>query len=259
MIENIVRRRWRDNETAFGAMLGIPAISTARAMSGAGFDWVIVEQQHAYVTEDKIPALLHAIELGGSTGMVRVGENDPIGLQRALDLGARGVIAPMVNTRAEAEMVRDNVRFPPLGRRSWGAPPLHSSPAESDADVLLLVMIETPLALANAEAILSVDGIDGAVMGPSDLSLTLGADLKAGIEDPRVWEAFETLGEVSKRLGKHYGAYVFTADVAQRMVEHGADFVLFSTDIGYVSQGAATDIAAIDRIRRASAAATPQR
>lgn len=141
MSDNLVRRRWRNNEPAFGAMLGIPAISTAHALSSAGFDWVIIEQQHAYVTEDAIPALLQALELGGTTPFVRIGENDPIGIQRALDLGARGIVAPMVNTRKQAEMVRDNARFPPLGARSWGAPRLHATPAEANDDVLVLVMI----------------------------------------------------------------------------------------------------------------------
>ncbi|MFJ9779857.1 HpcH/HpaI aldolase/citrate lyase family protein [Amycolatopsis sp. NPDC101161] len=253
MTENIVRRRWRDHEPAFGAMLGIPAISTAHAMAGAGFDWVIIEQQHAYVTEDSIPALLHALELGGTTPFVRIGENDPIGIQRALDLGARGIVAPMVNTPEQAEMVRDNTRFPPLGARSWGAPRLHATPAAANDDVLTLVMIETPLALSNIDAILAVEGIDGAVMGPSDMALSMGADVAAGIDDPQVWQAFETIGDSAKRLGKHYGAYVFTAEVAQRMVDHGADFVLFSTDIGYVGAGAAADIEAIGRIRSRSA------
>jgi 4-hydroxy-2-oxoheptanedioate aldolase len=249
MTENIVRRRWRDNEPAFGAMLGIPAISTAHTMAAAGFDWVVIEQQHAFVTEDRIPALLHALELGGTTPLVRVGENDPIGIERALDLGARGIIAPMVNTLEQAHMVRDHTRFPPRGTRSWGAPRLHPTPAAADEDVLALVMIETSTALANIDAILAVDGIDGAVMGPSDMALSLGADVAAGIDDPQVWHAFETIGDSAKRHGKHYGAYVFTAEVARRMVDHGADFVLFSTDIGYVSAGAAADIEAIDRIR----------
>jgi 4-hydroxy-2-oxoheptanedioate aldolase len=253
MTENIVRRRWRDNEPAFGAMLGIPAISTAHAMADAGFDWVIIEQQHAYVTEDSIPALLYALELGGTTPFVRIGENDPIGIQRALDLGARGIVAPMVNTPEQAEMVRDNTRFPPLGARSWGAPRLHATPAAANDDVLTLVMIETPLALSNIDAILAVEGIDGAVMGPSDMALSMGLDVAAGINDPQVWHAFETIGDSAKRLGKHYGAYVFTAEVAQRMVDHGADFVLFSTDIGYVGAGAAADIEAIGRIRSRSA------
>jgi len=90
-------------------------------------------------------------------------------------------------------------------------------------------------------------------MGPSDMAMALGAQPQAGINDPRVWQAFETIGESCKRHGKHYGAYVFTDDVAQRMVEHGADFVLFSTDIGYVSAGAASDIDAIKKIRHVHA------
>lgn len=249
MTENIVRRRWRDNEPAFGAMLGIPAISTALAMGSAGFDWVIIEQQHAFVTEDQIPALLQALELGGTTPLVRVGENDPIGIQRALDLGSRGIIAPMVNTVEQAEMVRDNTRFPPRGARSWGAPRLHPTPGAADEDVLALVMIETSTALSNIDAILAVDGIDGAVLGPSDMALSLGADVTAGINDPQVWHALETIGDSAKRHGKHFGAYVFTAEVAERMVGIGADFVLFSTDIGYVGAGAAADIEAIGRIR----------
>jgi 4-hydroxy-2-oxoheptanedioate aldolase len=250
MTDNIVRRRWDDHEPAFGAMLGIPALSTAHAMASAGFDWVIIEQQHAYVTEDSILALLYALELGGTTPFVRVGENDPIGIQRALDLGARGIIAPMVNTPEQAQMVRDNTRFPPLGARSWGAPRLHGSPSAANDDVLALVMIETPLALSNLDAILSLEGIDGAVMGPSDMALSLGSEPQAGINDPEVWKAFETIGEAAKRHGKHYGAYVGNEAVAQRMVEHGSDFLLFSTDVGYVSSGAAADNEAIGRIRR---------
>ncbi|WP_033294529.1 HpcH/HpaI aldolase family protein [Amycolatopsis jejuensis] len=250
MTTNLVRERWTGHEVAFGTLLGIPAVSSAYALGGAGYDWVVIEQQHAYVSQEETLPLLHALELGGTTPFVRVGENDPIGIQRALDLGARGIVAPMVNTPEQAELVRVNTRFPPLGERSWGIPRHHGSPAEANEDVVVMLMIETPAGVSNIEAILSVHGIDGIVFGPGDMAMNVGVAPQIGAKDEKVWEAFEIVGDACKRHGKHYGSFVADQAIARRMVAHGADFVLFSSDLGHVAAGVAADAEAIAHLRK---------
>lgn len=249
---NVVRDRWAAGEVAFGSLLGIASPTTAYIVGQAGFDWVSIEQQHAFASQSDLLPLLHALELGGTTPIVRVGENDPIGMQRALDLGARGIVVPMVNTVQHAEVVRDNTRFPPLGFRSWGSPRLHATPEEANDDIVVMVMIETPEAVDNVAAILEVEGIDGVVVGPADLAMFMGAGPAAGPGDPGVWKAFEQVGEACKRAGKHYGSFVTSEAIAEKMVQHGADFLLFSSDIGDVAIGAAAAVETIGRFRAAS-------
>lgn len=247
--DNGVRSRWDAGEVAFGALLGIPTSATAYILGQAGFDWIVLEQQHVYVSEPDLLPLMHALEVGGTTPIVRVGEQDPIGIARALDLGARGIIAPMVNSADDAELVRRAAQFPPLGDRSWGAPRMHRTPEAANADVVVTVMAETPLAVKNLEEILAVSGIDGVVLGPSDMAMNLGLPPQAGANAPEVWEMFEYIARACRDAGKHFGAMVTDAAVAARMVETGADFLLFSSDIGHVANGVSGDVTIIEELR----------
>jgi 4-hydroxy-2-oxoheptanedioate aldolase len=253
---NQIRGRWSRGEAVTGTWLIVPAIESARAMGAAGFDCVIIEQQHAHIPHSALLPLIQAIELSGCTPLVRVGEEDLIGISRALDLGARGIVAPLVSTPQQARAIADAVRFPTMGKRSFGGLTHHASTAEANDDIVCIVMIETAEGVKNLDEIMSIPGIDGAVLGPSDLALDMGlepdvnvTDREGHVTENAVVDAMKVLFEKCKRHGKHAGIITIMQDEAQAALEQGASFIFFGGDITYLVNGAHADAAMLRQLR----------
>jgi 4-hydroxy-2-oxoheptanedioate aldolase len=151
----------------------------AEALGHAGYDYLIVDLQHGENNLGNVQGMLQAVSATPAIPMVRVPANMPVYLQRTLDLGAYGIVVPLVDTRADAEAVVASVRYAPTGGRSWG--PVRGAIyggadyfAQSPDELLVIVMLETAAGLRNARDILSVPGIDGCFIGPNDLSISQG-------------------------------------------------------------------------------------
>src|SRR5262245_24804642 len=176
-----VRRRWAAGEVAFNAWSTFQDVASATILATAGFDAVTVDLQHGEHTTALFGEVVEAIERAGAVPLVRLPWNDPAIIMRALDLGARGLICPMVNSAAEAEAFARYCRYPPEGARSYG--PVRSAVGTAreqteaaNASVLTFAQIETAEGWANVEAICRTEGLDGVYVGPADLSLTLGLE-----------------------------------------------------------------------------------
>ena len=174
-------RCWKEDRPAFGLWGSIPSPLTAELAAAAGFDYVCVDLQHGGADEERMVAMFTAIEARGAVPLARVAYNEPWMVNRVLDLGAAGVIVPLVNTAEEARRAVSGCRYPPRGRRSYG--PLRASLSVGSADperlaagALCFVMIETRPGLDNVEEIAATRGLDGIYIGPSDLSLGLGRE-----------------------------------------------------------------------------------
>ena len=156
-------------------------------------DFLVFDCQHGPHDLGQVGPLLRAAAIHGKPTLVRVPSSDAWIIMRALDLGAAGVIVPMVSSAAEADSARAATRYPPLGERSYG--PLQPAPGNvfdpADGPVVF-VMIETAQGLAEVEAIAAIDGVDGLFVGPVDLALGVGAmtdgDLQAGLASPVLHE-----------------------------------------------------------------------
>jgi 4-hydroxy-2-oxoheptanedioate aldolase len=249
---NRVRELWASGEPAIGTFLVISSIRSAEVLGRAGYDWVVIEQQHGAVAQESLLPILHALELGGTTAFVRVGENDLIGLARALDLGARGVIVPMVSTTEQAKTVASATRFPPAGSRSYGGLRGYSSLQESNDDVICVVMIETPEGVQNADAIASTPGVDCLLLGPADLAVNMGLapDLRGA--HPDVFDAFVQVEAACRRHGRAAGLVAFNPADARSVVERGATFVPLRSDLGHIAAGSAEDVGVIREIHGSS-------
>ena len=185
--------RVRNRETVVGYWVVLDAPAMAERLARLGWDYVSLDAQHGLFGYSGMLAALTAIDAGGrSVGMVRVAANDATPIGRALDAGAAGVIVPLVNSAEDAAKAVSASRYPPVGIRSYG--PMRSmlrigpTPAEADASVVVLAMIETPEGLENVEAIAATPGLDGLYIGPSDLTLAVGGRTST---DPAVADAFE--------------------------------------------------------------------
>ena len=215
----------------------------AEALAHAGFDAVTVDTQHGAVDDAELLGVLQAISTTPAVPLVRVGWNDPARVMKALDLGAYGVIAPMIETSADVERLVAACRYPPEGRRSYG--PTRAAyyggadyPAHANAEVLAIAMIETRSALESLDDILSVPGLDMVFVGPADLSQALGGPPGADFEDGPVVAALEHVLERCDRHGVPAGVFCRSADYARAMLARGYRFVTVDSDLGYVRRGA---------------------
>ena len=174
-----LRARWASGEVLLGGWLTIPDAFSAEIVARAGFDWVCIDMQHGLADHRDAAAMIHAITYAGTIPIVRVPSLDDGAIGRALDTGARGVIVPMVNTRAAAEAAVAACRYAPVGRRSFGPTKARYSLGANyfdwaNDDVLCIVMVETGEALGNLDAIAGTRGVDAIFVGPSDLGVSLG-------------------------------------------------------------------------------------
>jgi 4-hydroxy-2-oxoheptanedioate aldolase len=172
---------WKEDRPAFGMWGSIPSPLTAELAASIGMDYVCVDLQHGGADEQRMMAMFSAIEARGAVPLARVLYNEPWMVNRVLDLGAAGVIVPLVNTAADAQRAVSGCRYPPHGARSYG--PLRAALTVGSADperlvagVLCFVMVETRQGLDNVEEIAATRGLDGIYIGPADLSLGLGRE-----------------------------------------------------------------------------------
>ena len=184
----------RRREPVVGYWIQLDSPASTERLARLGYDYVSLDAQHGLFGYAGMLAALTAIDAGGrSVGLVRVAANDATPIGRALDAGAAGVIVPLVNTAEDAAAAVAASRYPPTGIRSYGPTRagmrIGPTPAEADAAVVVLVMIETAEGLVNVEEIAATPGLDGLYIGPSDLNLAVGG---AGPADPAVAEAFES-------------------------------------------------------------------
>jgi 4-hydroxy-2-oxoheptanedioate aldolase len=225
---NKLRQRWAEGKGAINGWLAIPTAFSAEVMAQAGWDSLTVDMQHGVQDYQSMVACFQGMQAHGVTPMVRVPWNEPGIIGKVLDAGALGVICPMINTKAEAEALVSFCRYPPLGARSFG--PIRAGiygsagpnwTTTSNADVLVIPMIETGEALDNLEAILDVPGVDAVYVGPGDLGLSLGLVPKLDREEPEILKHYERILTETKKRGQFAGIHCATPSYAARAIGMG--------------------------------------
>ena len=244
-----VRARWSAGEVAIAAWLLLEGPASAEIVAGAGFDAAVIDLQHGHATLEDLPHLVAAIERTPAVPFIRASWNAPAELMRALDLGVRGVICPMVGSRTEAEAFVAACRYPPAGTRSYG--PLHAAFGQgreqtgaADAAVLLFAMIETADGLANVDAIAATPGLDGLFVGPSDLSLAMGLETFADLSDPALLATLDTIVDTATSHGIEPGVHAPSPARAAEMAARGFRFVSCAVDADLLGEAAVTALRA---------------
>lgn len=237
-----LRRCWEEERPGFGLWGSIPSPLTAELAVAAGFDYVCVDLQHGAADEMTMVAMLTAIEGAGATPLVRVAYNEPWMINRVLDLGAAGVIVPLVNSAEEARRAVSACHYPPHGQRSYGPVRGHlvvgtGDPERLAADALCFVMVETRHGLDNVGEIAATKGLTGVYIGPADLSLGLDREPGHGgdvLENAiaRVREACAAAGIVAGMHCTGGGAEARArAQAGFRMITVGVDGSFFGARI----------------------------
>ncbi len=242
-----VRDRWAAGEVALNAWCTFGGVSAARILAGAGFDAVTVDLQHGEHTSAGLGEVIAAIEGGGAVPVARIGWNDPASVMRALDLGARGVICPMVDTAEDAASFVRFCRYPPVGARSYGPirSALGSGRGQTEAAneaVLAFAQIETAGGWTNVEAICATTGLDGVYVGPADLSLTLGFEGFADLGAPDMLTALDRVVAAADAAGVVPGIHAPSIDRAVEMARRGFRFVGAAGDAELLLAGAAENV-----------------
>jgi len=235
MRDNALRQAWAQGRRTANGWLSIPSPFAAEVMAHQGWDSLTVDLQHGLIDYQTAVGMLQAISTTAAVPMVRVPWLEPGILMKVLDAGAYGVICPMVNSAADAELLVRACRYPPRGTRSFG--PIRATlyagadyARDADRTVLVLAMIETAAALADLDAILAVEGLDGIYVGPSDLSASLGCPPTLDPEVREVVAAIEQIVRRAKAAGLVAGIHTAAPDYARRMHQLGYDFVSIGSD-----------------------------
>jgi 4-hydroxy-2-oxoheptanedioate aldolase len=246
MIEPL-KLRWQRDEVTLGAWCMIPTSLTAEILAKGGFDWVLVDMQHGCMDYQTAVEMIRAIDLAEITPIVRVPWNEPGIVGRMLDAGAMGIVAPMINSVAEARQLVDACRYPPLGKRSLGPVRVGARdgmgyvPSANDR-ISVIPMIETAEALAAVEDIAAVAGVDALFVGPFDLSFSLG--LPPGDNDgkPAFDNAISRVNAAAKARGIAT-AVLSTAALAPLRAKQGFRMISVITDSVALGMAAHTSLA----------------
>ncbi len=248
-----LREIWASDGTVVNAWCSLDGLAPAALIARAGFDTVTVDLQHGAATIDGLPSIAAAIEASGSVPFVRLSWNDPAATMRALDLGARGTICPMVSTAEEAAAFVRACRYPPNGDRSYG--PIRAAfgagpdqVAAASEGTFVFAMIETAEGLRQVEDIAATRGLDGLYVGPADLSLALGLSTFADETDPEMLGALDAVLASARRHGIVAGVHTPSPERSITMVERGFRFVTPFADDAALTAGSAEALA---RTRRA--------
>lgn len=232
-----LKSRLRARELTIGSWLTLGHPSIAEIMAKAGFDWLTVDMEHSAITLHQAQQLIQVIELAGCIPLVRVGANDANLIKRVMDTGAHGVIVPMVNTKEDAEYAVRAVKYPPRGSRGVGLARAQGYGAEFekyrkwvDTESVVIVQVEHIEAVRNLESILSVDGVDGFIIGPYDLSGSLG--VPGDFDHPDMLKALNRVREVAVAMNAVSGYHVIPPEVTalEEAIAVGYRFLAFSLD-----------------------------
>ena len=228
---------------SFGTWISTSSLVSVDALQGLGFDWFMVDTEHAQVNPETLAAMVAVLGESGPRPLVRVGNVDQYLIKQALDSGAEGILVPLVSTVEQARSAVSFAKYPPDGVRGGAAAAssrygtqLATYLRTANARTLVGVQIETREALENLDSIARVDGVDLLFVGPTDLTLSLG--LVDDRKNARVRDAMKSVVAACERTGKIAGTMVVDADEKRFAVDAGFRFISLASDVRFLIHGA---------------------
>jgi 2-keto-3-deoxy-L-rhamnonate aldolase RhmA len=250
-----LRKRVLSGECVYGTMIrqardpGAPAIFAA-----AGFDFVFIDMEHGNYSMETVADLISGAKSAGIATIIRVPHLETHFISRVLDAGAEGIMVPMTSTRQQAEEIARFSKYTPLGQRGFGTQtgqtdykPLKASEfmKEANENTLIVAQIETREAIENIEAILDVEGIDVGLIGPNDLSISMGIPDQMGSEI--ITKAIDKVVESAKKKGKASGIHIGNIEALKKWRTKGMTVLAYSTDIGFMYNASKSNLEELKR------------
>lgn len=249
-----LKEKLGSNRLTIGSWITLAHPAIAEIMAKAGFDWLVVDLEHSVITIREAEELIRVIALCNIPPLVRLTSNDPNLIKRVMDAGAHGIIVPMVNSRNEAEKAVESVYYPVRGKRGVGLARAQGYGAQFseytrwlDEQAVVIVQVEHIEAVNHLESILSVKGVDGYIIGPYDLSASMGRP--GELDDPEVKAMLERIKQIGRAMNKPGGLHIVEPDPEElcRHIEEGFKFLAYSVDIRMLDQTCRDGLSAIRR------------
>jgi 4-hydroxy-2-oxoheptanedioate aldolase len=243
MRANRIKKIWKAGGAVVNVWLAIPSAYSAELISHQGFDALTIDLQHGIVDYQDMIAMAQAIATTDTVPIVRVTGLNSAEINKVLDGGAYGVICPLVEERAQAELLVQSVKYPPRGMRSWGPSRgiLYGGSdyfEHADEEIAVFAQIETAKALQNIDEILSVPGIDAAYIGPFDLSISLALGLPTAEPSGTLKAAFAQVLQACRHHGVAAGIHSVPGIRPAELIQQGFQFVTAGMDIEFLIKGA---------------------
>jgi 4-hydroxy-2-oxoheptanedioate aldolase len=250
-LTNTFKTRLRGDESLTGLWLASASSYVAEIAATAGYDWLLIDGEHAPNDLQSTLAQLQAVAAYPSHPVVRALDGNPARIKQLLDIGAETLLVPMVESEQAAQALVSAVRYPPVGIRGvgasiarasrWGSVPDYYR--QADTNICLLLQVESALGLENLNAIAQVDGVDGIFIGPADLSASMGHLGDPG--HPSVQAAIRSAIARIRANGKAAGYLATAPQDARRAMEWGANFVAIAIDTQLLALGMRNALAAV--------------
>ena len=239
-----IRKSLGSGSAVVGSWMQIPDSNIAEIMGRAGYQWVAIDMEHGPVSVSQLPDIFRALELGGTLPLARVASPLPINCRQALDQGAAGVVIPMISSASQLESIISECHWPPRGRRGVGFQRANVFGKFFDAylkesqEALVVAQIEHVDAVNNLESIVAVNGLDAIMVGPYDLSASLG--ITGDFENKKY---LETLSRILAVCAKHKmpcGMHVVQPDtkMLEQRIREGYTFIAYGVDTVFLNLGA---------------------
>lgn len=231
-----IRKKLSGGNYSIGTWQQIPNASISEILGNADYDWVAVDMEHGSIGVDQLPDLFRAIELGGTLPLARIAESKPTDCKQALDAGAGGIIAPMIESADQLISIRDACRWPPAGNRGVGFSRANLFGKYFDAyrkeaqAPLLIAQIEHVNAVNNLIEILQVDGLDAIMIGPYDLSASMG--ITAEFDNQDFVAVMDNILRLCSKFNVPCGDHIVQPDLSllKKRIKQGYKFLAYSTD-----------------------------
>ena len=247
-VRNVAREKLEQGQLSLGVGVRMTrSVEIAPAMAAAGFDWLFLDMEHGTMSLDACAQIATAALQAGIAPIARVPNGEYAIATRALDNGVMGIVMPHVDTAAEAREVVEKLKYPPVGHRSMGGTGPHyglrnhsvgDAAKALNASNLTVVMLETPTAIANAEEIAAVPGVDVLLIGPNDLCAEMG--IHGDFGNDRVADAYGKMIAACEKHNKFPGmAGIYNESIMPRYIEMGARFILSGQDANFLMAAAA--------------------
>ena len=258
MIRTRLKAKLKAGELCLGTWITLGHAGIAEILSKAGYDWIVVDLEHSTISIDQAGELIRTIELAGASPLVRLTSNDNNLIKRVMDAGAHGVVVPNVNTSEEASKAVAATRYAPFGHRGVGlARAQHYGPGFSEYldwqrdGPIVIVQIEDQAALDHLEAIFTTQGVDGFIIGPYDLSCSMG--FPGEFERREFLAATKQILGTGQRLGCPPGLHVVEPDpvILRQAIDDGYQFIAYSVDIRMLDVAARAGVLVDEENRKA--------
>jgi len=225
-----------------GTLVTLNAPEIAEILSLCKFDWLFIDMEHGTLSVSEVQHLIQAIG-DHCSAIVRIPENNPVSIKKALDIGCDGIIVPLVNSAEEARRAVSAAKYPPMGTRSVGIGRAHNYGlsfaeyvASANDNVAVLIQIEHIDAVDRLNDILAVEGIDGIFIGPYDLSGSM--NLLGEVNNELVQAAISTIKLKCHRKSMPVGLFVMKAEAATKEIEDGCQFIAVGIDTALLANAA---------------------